>query len=54
MKKEEIRDLYMDWLMKRVVDSGVTKEESIKKAADIFMEDFAEFAKVYKELVRSL
>ena len=46
--KEKIRNLYMAWLMERVMASGVAKEDSVKKAAEIFMEDFKEFADDFK------
>ena len=46
---KEIRNAYMAWLMERVMDSGVAKEDSVKKAADIFMEDFKEFADDFKD-----
>lgn len=44
--------VYMNWLMQRVLDSGVKKEDSVKKAADIFMSDFKEFAKHFQESLK--
>lgn len=49
---DEIRNAYMLWLIERVMASGVSKEESVKKAADIFMDDFKEFSKDYSEKIK--
>ena len=46
---KQISMIYMNWLMQRVIDSGVKKEDGVKKAADIFMEDFKNFSEYLKK-----